>query len=132
MSHSKERKLALVVDDSAVVRKVVGRILRHIGFRVSCQVDGQAALEYCRTEMPDFILLDWHMPRMDGMAFLNQLKAEYSGQLPRIAFCTTENQPREIAEALSAGADEYIMKPFDEQIIRMKLEQIGFSLQPES
>lgn len=131
MTGTEQARLAFVVDDSVVVRKVACRILRHIGFRVSCHVDGVTALEHCRKEMPDFILLDWHMPRMDGMAFLNQLKKEHNGHLPRIAFCTTENHPREIAEALSAGADEYIMKPFDEQIIRMKLEQIGFAVQPE-
>lgn len=128
MSNKSAKRTAMVVDDSSVVRRVGERILRNLGFTVSCHVDGQDALEHCRKHMPDLILLDWHMPRMDGIVFLSRLKNESTGPLPRIAFCTTENHAEQIAEALSAGADEYIMKPFDETIIRLKLEQIGFEM----
>jgi two-component system, chemotaxis family, chemotaxis protein CheY len=128
MNNTSRKPRAMVVDDSSVVRRVGERILRKLGFSVSCHVDGQDALEHCRKEMPDLILLDWHMPRMDGMDFLARLKSEGGAPLPRIAFCTTENHPEQISAAMSAGADEYIMKPFDDTIIRLKLEQIGFEL----
>jgi two-component system chemotaxis response regulator CheY len=75
--------------------------------------------------MPDAVLLDWNMPVMDGLEFLKQLRREPGGHRPIVVFCTVENDKERIAEALEAGADEYIMKPFDGDIISSKLELAG-------
>lgn len=115
----------LVVDDSAVIRKVARRIIETLGIRVSEAEDGEAALRTCAEAMPDVILLDWNMPNMDGYAFLQALRKAEGGTSPKVLFCTTENDVGAIARALRAGADEYIMKPFDRDILTAKLEQVG-------
>ena len=115
----------LVVDDSAVIRKVARRIVESLGFSVFEAEDGSDALERCAEAMPDVILLDWNMPNMDGYAFLQALRQAPGGHQPKILFCTTENDVGAIARALRAGADEYIMKPFDRDILTAKLEQVG-------
>ncbi|GJD34483.1 response regulator [Methylobacterium aerolatum] len=117
----------LVVDDSAVIRKVARRIIEEIGFLVSEAEDGANALEVCAEAMPDVILLDWNMPNKDGYAFLQELRRTEAGLKPKVIFCTTENDVGAIARALRAGADEYIMKPFDRDILTAKLEQVGVS-----
>ncbi|HEY7579084.1 MAG TPA: response regulator [Acetobacteraceae bacterium] len=118
-------RLCLVVDDSRVIRKVARRILEAHGFAVAEAGDGQQALEACRVEMPDCVLLDWNMPVMDGLAFLKRLRAEYGPDKPLVVFCTTENEMTFIEQAIANGAQEYIMKPFDEEILIGKLEQVG-------
>ncbi|WP_046868897.1 response regulator [Microvirga massiliensis] len=115
----------LIVDDSRSIRKVSRQMLEGLGFRVSEAENGEAALLACRSEMPDVILLDWNMPVMDGHSFLKQLRASPSGSAPKVVFCTTENDMSFIARALEAGADEYIMKPFDKDILVAKLQEIG-------
>ena len=118
-------KTCLVVYDSRVVRKVARKILEELGFTCSDAEDGQQALDACLSQMPHVILLDWNMPVMSGIEFLRKLRATPGGDAPKVVFCTTENEFSFIQEALSAGANEYIMKPFDSQIIQSKLEQIG-------
>ena len=118
-------RTALVVDDSAVIRKVARRILETLNLKVSDAEDGETALALCREAMPDVILLDWTMPKMDGYAFLRALRRELDGNRPKVLFCTAENDVGAIALALHAGADEYIMKPFDRDILVAKLEQVG-------
>ncbi|WP_375464536.1 response regulator [uncultured Methylobacterium sp.] len=118
-------KTCLVVDDSAVIRKVARRIIETLGFAVVEAEDGSDALLRCAEAMPDMILLDWNMPNMDGYSFLQALRQRPEGAGPKILFCTTENDVGAIARALRAGADEYIMKPFDRDILRAKLEQVG-------
>ena len=106
-------KTCLVVDDSSVIRKVARRILEDLSFTILEAEDGQQALEKCRETMPDAILLDWNMPVMDGQEFLAQV------------FCTTENDVGHIARAIRAGANEYIMKPFDREIVEAKFQEVG-------
>ncbi|AWN41700.1 response regulator [Methylobacterium durans] len=120
-------KTCLIVDDSAVIRKVARRIVETIGLRVIEAEDGAKALAHCTEAMPDAILLDWNMPNMDGYAFLRALRQEPGGTAPKVLFCTTENDVGAIARALHAGADEYIMKPFDRDILTAKLEQVGLA-----
>ena len=115
----------LVVDDSRVVRKVARRILESNGWTVEEAGDGQQALDACRAGMPDFVLLDWNMPVMDGITFLRTLRGEFGPVNPPVIFCTTENDMNHIEMAISSGATEYIMKPFDEEILVGKLEQAG-------
>jgi two-component system, chemotaxis family, chemotaxis protein CheY len=115
----------LVVDDSSVVRKVARRILERHGFTVREAEDGQKALEACRAEMPRAVLLDRNMPVMDGIGFLRALRAEYGPDDPVVVMCTTEAGTEKILEGLEAGANEYVMKPFDEEILCDKLTQVG-------
>jgi two-component system chemotaxis response regulator CheY len=115
----------LVVDDSRVVRKVARRIVEDLGFACEEAEDGQKAYDYCTKQMPDAILLDWNMPVMSGIEFLEKLRAMNGGQGPKVVFCTTENDMAHIQRAMSAGANEYIMKPFDSEIIESKFSQIG-------
>jgi two-component system, chemotaxis family, chemotaxis protein CheY len=118
-------RTCLVVDDSRVVRKVARRILEAHGFIVAEAGDGKEALESCRTSMPDCVLLDWNMPVMDGMAFLKAVRSEFGPAKPPVVFCTTENDMSRIVEAIENGAQEYIMKPFDEDILLGKFAQVG-------
>jgi len=115
----------LVVDDSRVVRKVARRILEANGCTVAEAADGQQALDACRAGLPDFVLLDWNMPVMDGITFLRALRREFGPDHPAVILCTTENDMAHIEMAITSGAQEYIMKPFDEDILVGKLGQAG-------
>jgi two-component system chemotaxis response regulator CheY len=118
-------KTCLVVDDSSVIRKIARRILEDLAFDVTEAEDGQKALERCREAMPDAILLDWNMPVTNGPEFLRALRQRAGGDVPKVIFCTTENDLSHITQALQGGADEYIMKPFDYDILKAKLEEVG-------
>jgi len=118
-------KIGLVVDDSRVIRKVARRILEDLGFDVAEAADGVEALSWCKSVTPHVILLDWNMPNMSGLEFLRALRAEKGGEAPRVIFCSVENDLDRIREALAAGADEYIMKPFDADIVASKLTMAG-------
>jgi two-component system, chemotaxis family, chemotaxis protein CheY len=118
-------KTCLVVDDSGVVRKVARRIVEALQFHVIEAEDGSKALEACQQSFPDAILLDWNMPVMDGYEFLGNLRRMPGGDAPKVVFCTTENDVAHIARALHAGANEYIMKPFDKDIVTAKFQEVG-------
>ena len=120
-----EMKTCLVVDDSSVIRKVARRILEGLSFEITEAEDGEQALDQCRRELPDAILLDWNMPVMDGYDFLKALRRLPGGDKPKVVFCTTENDVAHIARALHAGANEYIMKPFDKDIVTAKFQEVG-------
>jgi two-component system chemotaxis response regulator CheY len=115
----------LVVDDSRVVRRVARRMLEGRGYRVEEAEDGACALTACRACLPDAILLDWNMPVMNGIEFLLALRREFGPDRPAVLFCTTENEIGFIERAIEAGAQEFIMKPFDEAILGGKFEQVG-------
>ena len=118
-------KNCLVVDDSSVIRKVARRILEGLEFKIAEAEDGEQALEACRSQMPDAVLLDWNMPKMDGYEFLRMLRRLPDGDRPKVVFCTSENDVAHIARALHAGANEYIMKPFDKEIVEAKFQEVG-------
>jgi two-component system chemotaxis response regulator CheY len=118
-------RTCLVVDDSMVVRKAARRIVEGLGFTVTEAKDGQEALDACRVALPEAVLLDWNMPVMDGITFLRAARAEFGPDRPRIVLCTTEAEFTRIVQALEAGAQEYVMKPFDAEIIRDKFVQAG-------
>jgi two-component system chemotaxis response regulator CheY len=115
----------LVVDDSRVVRKVARRILEGHGFAVAEAEDGRKALESCRRSMPGCVLLDWNMPVMNGIEFLKALRGEFGPTDPPVVFCTTESDISFIEQAIEHGAQEFIMKPFDEEILLGKFSQVG-------
>jgi two-component system, chemotaxis family, chemotaxis protein CheY len=118
-------KSCLIVDDSRVVRKVARRILEDLHFNIEEAADGKLALDACLKKMPDVVLLDWNMPVMNGIDFLRQLRRAPGGDSPVVVFCTTENDIQHIQEAIGAGANEYIMKPFDSDILQAKFAQVG-------
>jgi two-component system, chemotaxis family, chemotaxis protein CheY len=118
-------KTCLTVDDSKVVRKFAIKIIEELGFVPREAADGKEALEECAKEMPDAILLDWNMPVMDGMEFLKSFKNVNGSERVVIIFCTTENDISKIQQALEHGAKEYIMKPFDIEIVKDKFIQTG-------
>ncbi|BBB07981.1 MULTISPECIES: response regulator [Sphingopyxis] len=120
-------KSCLVVDDSKVIRKVARHILESMAFAVEEAADGQEALTFCRANRPDVILLDWNMPVMSGMEFLGAFNDLDYGheERPRVVFCTTENSIDHIRAAIEAGADEYVMKPFDRETLEGKLQLVG-------
>ena len=115
----------LIVDDSKVIRKVARHILETLDFAVDEAEDGRQALDRVQASLPDVILLDWNMPVMSGMEFLRALRQnEYAAQ-PKVVFCTTENDIAHIRAAIAAGADEYVMKPFDRETLHIKLQLVG-------
>ena len=118
-------KTCLVVDDSSVIRKVARRILEGLDFQISEAENGEEAIETCKNQLPDAILLDWNLPKMDGYDFLRVLRRLPGGDKPKVVFCTTENDVAHIARALHAGANEYIMKPFDKDIVEAKFQEVG-------
>jgi two-component system chemotaxis response regulator CheY len=118
-------KTCLIVDDSRIIRKVARRIIEDLGFEVDEAADGAEALTYCMGLMPQVVLLDWQMPVMDGLSFLRRLRDLPGGRVPKVLFCTIETRADRIAEALSAGADDYVMKPFDGEILHSKLAEVG-------
>lgn len=118
-------KSCLIVDDSKVIRMVAKKILQEMSFATWEAEDGQGALDICRKELPDAVLLDWNMPVMSGIDFLRELRKIPGGQKPVVVFCTTENDIAHIQEAIEAGANEYIMKPFDSEILQAKFSQVG-------
>jgi len=118
-------KTCLIVDDSRVIRKVARQIFESMGYTCEEAENGQTALDACKKALPNFVLLDWNMPVMNGLEFLQAFRKMPGGNVPNVVFCSTENDLAHIQEALGNGANEYIMKPFDADIIRGKLEQLG-------
>ncbi|MFQ5693294.1 MAG: response regulator [Nitrospinota bacterium] len=119
-------KALLVVDDSKAIRTAIRRIVEPMGFNIIEAGDGQEALDHCtRDGLPDGILLDIDMPVMDGLTFLKTLRQDQTFAGASVVMCTTHNSMDKVKEALEAGANEYVMKPFDEEIIRSKLQAVG-------
>ncbi len=118
-------KSCLIVEDSRVIRKITRHIVEGLGMSVSEAEDGQQGLTACDAAMPDLILLDWNMPVMNGIEFIKVLRARPDGAAPKVVFCTTEYDADHIREAIAAGANEYVMKPFDHETLQLKLQLIG-------
>jgi len=114
-------KLCLIVDDSRTIRTVARRILEEAGLRTAEAGNGQDGLEAFRSLRPDYVLLDWNMPRMNGLDCLRAIRAEATPDRPYVVLCTTENESAHILAAMEEGADEFIMKPFDPEILLGKL-----------
>src|SRR3569833_2010113 len=112
-------------EDTNDKRKVARRILEGLDFQIIEAEDGEKALEACKRALPEAVLLDWNMPVMDGYEFLGNLRRMPGGDVPKVVFCTTENDVAHIARALHAGANEYIMKPFDKDIVTAKFQEVG-------
>lgn len=120
---------ALVIDDSRAMRTILGGILREIGFEVIEASNGEEALDLMRSTADlSLALVDWNMPVMSGLDFVNAVRAESKGASLRLMMVTTETEIGRMSLALEAGADEYIMKPFTKDMLLEKLKMIGFEL----
>jgi two-component system chemotaxis response regulator CheY len=120
-------KHCLVVDHSPALRTIARRILESLQYTVTEAADGITALAACRKAMPDLIFLDWNLPHMTGIEFIKTLRSQPNSEQARILFCNSELNKGQIALALAAGADEFILKPFDSAQIRTKLTAIGLA-----
>jgi len=118
-------KTCLIVDDSRVIRKVSSKIAISLGYVAIEAENGEEALARCKKAMPDLVLTDWNMPEMDGIEFVAKLRAIPTPKEPIVVFCTSNGEAKDIHEGISAGADDYIVKPFDEAALRAKLEKLG-------
>jgi two-component system, chemotaxis family, chemotaxis protein CheY len=118
---------AMVVDDSRTIRRILTRTLQGLGYETLEAGNGSEAWETLKTQ-PDrigLILLDWNMPEMTGIEFLRKLRAEPRYAAIKLMMVTTETQCEQMVEALEAGANEYVMKPFTKEIIEDKLRLMG-------
>jgi two-component system, chemotaxis family, chemotaxis protein CheY len=118
-------KKCLVVDDSGVVRKVARRILESLKLEITEAEHGQQAIEQCQQALPDAILLDFHMPGMGTVEFLSTLRGLHHGKKVFVIYCTTENDTPDITRMIAAGADDFIIKPFDRQSLTAKATAAG-------
>ena len=114
-------KTCLIADDSKIIRMVLSKILGNMGFKVLEAEDGEEVIELFNMEAPDLIFIDWRLPVMDGIDVLYKIRNEKKIKQPKILFCSSLIDVDKIKEALQGGADDYIMKPFDEEIIASKL-----------
>lgn len=115
----------LIADDSPAMRKVLRGLLDELGFEAGEAANGLEALESCRARTPDALLLDWNMPVMDGLEVLAALGE--AGQRPKVIFCTSGADSAPIIRAMSAGASEYLVKPFDRDLLASKFAALGFA-----
>ncbi len=118
-------KVCLIVDDSRVIRKISSKIVKSLGYVPLEAENGEEALARCKQKMPALILTDWNMPEMDGIEFVSQLRAIPTPREPIVVFCTSNGEAKDIHDGIGAGADDYIVKPFDEAALRAKLARLG-------
>ena len=115
----------LIIDDSPLIRKVAHLVLEQMRFTVDEAESGVDALAACKKAMPDFILLDWHLPGMSAYEFLSQLKRIVSGSKPYVIYSTTENDPLDISKAVQAGCEDVMLKPFTRADLEAKLNGLS-------
>lgn len=118
-------RYCLIADDSPAMRKVLRGLLGELGFEAGEAANGLEALESCRDRAPDAVLLDWNMPVMDGFAFLDALRSGGAGARPKVIFCTSGAESTPVIRAMAAGASEYLVKPFDKDLLANKFQLLG-------
>lgn len=118
-------RVALLLDDSDTARHLVASQLRAIGYSVVEAVDGEDGLAKLAGANPDVVLVDWNMPRMNGLEFVRAVRADASRGGLRLLMVTTEVELHRVQEALVAGANEYLMKPFTREMLADKLALLG-------
>jgi two-component system chemotaxis response regulator CheY len=117
----------IVVDDSRAMRMILRRIVGALGFEITEAEDGQAAWEALEAteEVPDLALIDWNMPRMNGLELVCKIRAEQRLRSMTLVMVTTEGEQTQIVRALAAGAHEYVIKPFTPDSMVEKLQLLG-------
>ena len=119
---------ALVIDDSRAMRAILGQMLRQSGFEVAEAGNGREGLERLRQiERADVALVDWNMPEMNGFEFVRAVRADPAYRDLRLVMVTTETEASQVMSALEAGANEYVMKPFNRDVIVEKLSLLGLN-----
>ncbi|MGH9451614.1 MAG: response regulator [Terriglobia bacterium] len=119
---------ALVIDDSRTTRMILKQILRQLGFEVSEAADGKQALNVLTgMGQPDLILVDWDMPVMNGWEFIQAVRARHEFDGLPLMMITAHTDAESVTQALQAGANEFVMKPFNEEVIREKLQLLGIT-----
>jgi two-component system chemotaxis response regulator CheY len=121
---------ALIVDDSRVMRSILKKFLSKEGFDTLLEAgDGEEALKQLRadgTGAVDLALVDWNMPVMNGLDFVTAVRADKAFDAVRLMMVTTESEMGQVVKALEVGANEYVMKPFTSEVLRGKLDILGF------
>jgi two-component system chemotaxis response regulator CheY len=117
---------ALVVDDSRAMRSILARLMSKLGFEVAQAGDGQEALDRLDAGLrPAVALVDWNMPVMDGLTFIKTVRTRDEFRDMSLLMVTTESEHANIVRALAAGAHEYVIKPFSDEVITGKLALLG-------
>jgi two-component system chemotaxis response regulator CheY len=117
---------ALIVDDSRAMRRILCGIANELGFKFTEAENGRLALDRLHeTDDVDLVLVDWNMPVMDGLEFVQTARADDRYKNLKIVMVTSETEPTRMARALMAGVDEFVMKPFTKEILVDKLALIG-------
>jgi two-component system chemotaxis response regulator CheY len=120
---------SLVIDDSRAMRLILGRMLRELGFVVSDASNGREGLEQLAAgPPPELVLVDWNMPEMTGIEFLEAMRRPPYSSTAKVVMVTTETEIPQVMRALGAGADEYLMKPFTRESVLDKLHLLGFEV----
>jgi two-component system chemotaxis response regulator CheY len=121
---------AMVIDDSRAARMIIGKILREMGMDVLEASHGLEALRQLQVH-PDIelILVDWNMPQMNGLEFVRTLRRDRANDAVRVLMVTSETEASQVARALQAGANEYLMKPFDKEVLVAKLSMMDVVLE---
>jgi two-component system, chemotaxis family, chemotaxis protein CheY len=117
---------ALILDDSRAMRMILRRIMHSAGFEVAEAADGRQGLDaLAGGPLPDVALVDWNMPGIDGLGFVNAVRDNPDYRPMTLMMVTTEREHDQVVRALAAGAHEYIIKPFTADAIVDKLELLG-------
>jgi two-component system chemotaxis response regulator CheY len=116
-------KHALIVDDSSAIRLVARRILERLEFEVAEAADTEAAYDACGRRSPDFIFLDLHI--RGGVDFLGYQRSRLGGHQPKVLICAVESDDPHLDGAFRAGADDFMLKPFDRAVLEARLREIG-------
>ncbi len=115
----------LIADDSKIMRMLIRKILENFGFDVSEAEDGEEVLEQCLNQQPDLIISDWNLPIIDGVDVLYKIRGDRKIKQPYFMFCSYITDTAIIRQAIDGGADDFIIRPFDEDIIGSKLAILG-------
>jgi two-component system chemotaxis response regulator CheY len=115
---------SLVIEDSSAIRRVARRILERLDFEVVEAENMQAGLDACQDQMPDVIFVE-HLPVLDGLEFVGALRRKPGGKKPKVVLWVLENDFDQINGAIRAGADDFMLKPFDRDSVESKLREIG-------
>ncbi|MFQ5563159.1 MAG: response regulator [Parvularculaceae bacterium] len=118
-------KTCLIIDDSPVIREIAARMVTELGLKPWEAENAASAVDQCRAESPDVVLLDWDLPSMGALDFLHGMSELKLEKRPEIILCATENDPQQFTLAKAAGAPHHVLKPFDKNIIAAKLVEIG-------
>lgn len=121
LNKGKAMAKCLVADDSKIIRMLFVKIMGNLGFEVIEAEDGEEVVELCQLEEPDLIVMDYRLPVLDGIDAMYKIRNSRIEKQPKIMFCSSMTEESIIREALDGGADDYVMKPFDEEIIISKL-----------